>query len=71
MRLSIRNQLNGEIVSVHIAAVMATVQVRLDGGGQVVTASITKAAAEELGLAEGQLATVLIKSTDVAIGVPS
>jgi molybdopterin-binding protein len=36
-----------------------------------VTASITKAAAEELGLAEGQLATALIKSTDVAIGVQS
>jgi molybdate transport system regulatory protein len=48
---------------------MATVQVRLDDGGQLVTASITKEAAEELGLAEGQRATVLIKSTDVAIGV--
>ena len=48
---------------------MATVQVQLDGGGQVVTASITKTAAEELGLAAGQPATVLIKSTDVVIGV--
>jgi molybdopterin-binding protein len=48
---------------------MATVQVRLDSGGQVVTASITKEAAEELGLTAGQQATVLIKSTDVAIGV--
>jgi molybdopterin-binding protein len=69
MRLSIRNQLTGEIVSVHIGAVMATVEARLDGARQVVTASITKAAAEELGLAEGQPATVLIKSTDVVIGV--
>jgi molybdopterin-binding protein len=69
MRLSIRNQLNGEIVAVHLGTVMATVQVRLDGGGQVVTASITKDAAEELGLAVGQAATVVIKSTDVAIGV--
>jgi molybdopterin-binding protein len=69
MRLSTRNQLTGEIVAVQPGTVMATVQVRLDGGEQVVTASITKDAAEELGLAVGQSATVLIKSTDVAIGV--
>lgn len=50
---------------------MATVQVRLDGGENLVTASITKEAAEELGLTVGQSATVLIKSTDVAIGVQS
>jgi molybdate transport system regulatory protein len=69
MRLSIRNQLSGKVVAVQLGAVMATVEVELDGGGQVVTASITKNAAEELGLAVGQSATVLIKSTDVAIGV--
>lgn len=69
MRLSIRNQLSGRVVAVQLGAVMATVQVELDGGGQVVTASITKNAAEELGLAVGQSATVLIKSTDVVIGV--
>lgn len=69
MRLSIRNQLSGKVVAVDLGAVMATVQVQLDGGGQVVTASITKDAAEELGLAVGQPATVLIKSTDVVIGV--
>jgi molybdopterin-binding protein len=71
MRLSIRNQLAGEIVAVDVGAVMATVQVRLQGGDHIVTASITKEAAEELGLAAGQSATVLIKSTDVAIGVGS
>jgi molybdate transport system regulatory protein len=64
-----RNQLSGKVVAVDLGAVMATVQVELDGGGQVVTASITKNAAEELGLAVGQSATVLIKSTDVVIGV--
>jgi molybdopterin-binding protein len=69
MRLSLRNQLSGKVVAVDLGAVMATVQVELDGGGQVVTASITKNAAEELGLAVGQSATVLIKSTDVVIGV--
>jgi molybdopterin-binding protein len=69
MRLSIRNQLSGKVVAVDLGAVMATVQVELDGGGQVVTASITKNATEDLGLAVGQSATVLIKSTDVVIGV--
>jgi molybdopterin-binding protein len=69
MRLSTRNQLGGTIVEVTLGTVMATVKVRLDGGEQVVTSSITKDAAQELGLAVGQSATVLIKSTEVAIGV--
>lgn len=69
MRLSTRNQLTGTIVEVHLGAVMATVKVRLDGGDQIVTSSITKDAAEDLGLTVGQAATVLIKSTEVAIGV--
>ena len=69
MRLSTRNQLSGTITEVDLGAVMATVKVRLDGGDQIVTASITKDAAEDLGLAAGMPATVFIKSTDVAIGV--
>lgn len=69
MRLSTRNQLTGTIIDVTLGAVMASVKVRLDGGDQVVTSSITKDAAEELGLSVGQAATVLIKSTEVAIGV--
>ncbi|MFN8228491.1 MAG: TOBE domain-containing protein [Mycobacterium sp.] len=69
MRLSTRNQLTGVITEVSLGAVMATVKVRLDGGEQIVTASITKDAAEDLGLAAGKPATVLVKSTEVMIGV--
>jgi molybdopterin-binding protein len=69
MRLSTRNQLTGTITEVTLGTVMATVKVRLDGGEQIVTASITKDAAEDLGLQAGKAATVLIKSTEVAIGV--
>ena len=69
MRLSTRNQLTGTITAVDIGAVMATVKVRLDGGDQVVTASITKEAVEELGLEPGKPATVFVKSTEVTIGV--
>jgi molybdopterin-binding protein len=69
MRLSTRNQLNGTITEVNMGSVMAIVRVQLDGGDQIVTSSITKDAAIELGLAVGQQATVFIKSTEVTIGV--
>ena len=69
MRLSTRNQLNGTVTEVNLGAVMATVKVRLDGGEQIITASITKEAVEELGLAVGTAATVLVKSTEVMLGV--
>lgn len=49
MRLSTRNQLPGTVTEVNIGSVMATVKVRLDGGDQIITASITKEAVEELG----------------------
>ena len=69
MRLSTRNQLKGTITEVDLGSVMATVKVRLDGGDQIITASITKEAAEELGLAEGTATTVLVKSTEVMLAV--
>jgi molybdopterin-binding protein len=69
VRLSTRNQLKGTITEVDLGSVMAIVKVKLDGGDQIVTASITKDAATSLGLAVGQPATVFIKSTAVTIGV--
>ncbi|AII03592.1 molybdopterin-binding protein [Rhodococcus wratislaviensis] len=69
MRLSTRNQLSGTITEVTLGSVMATVKVKLDGGEQIVTASITKEAVEELGLKSGVAATVLVKSTEVMLGV--
>ena len=69
MRLSTRNQLAGTITGVTLGSVMATVKVKLDGGEQIVTASITKEAVEELGLKAGVAATVLVKSTEVMLAV--
>jgi molybdopterin-binding protein len=69
MRLSTRNQLPGTIVEVNLGTVMATVKVRLDGSDHVVTSSITKDAAIDLGLEVGRPATVFIKSTEVTIGI--
>ncbi|GAA4986790.1 TOBE domain-containing protein [Actinopolymorpha pittospori] len=68
MRLSTRNQLTGKVASIEVGAVMTVVKVDLDGGQQV-TASITKDAAEELELAVGTPVTALIKSTEVMLGV--
>jgi molybdopterin-binding protein len=69
MRLSTRNQLTGTVTEVNLGSVMATVKVRLDGGDQIITASITKEAAEELGLTQGTAVTALVKSTEVMLGV--
>ncbi|MFL6143546.1 MAG: molybdopterin-binding protein [Labedaea sp.] len=68
MRLSTRNQLTGTISEINTGSVMTIVKVTLDGGQQV-TASITKDAADDLDLQPGMPATVLIKSTEVMLAV--
>ncbi|MEV8564579.1 TOBE domain-containing protein [Streptomyces sp. NPDC051322] len=68
MTLSIRNQLLGTVTDVTPGEVMAAVKVRLDGG-QEVTAAITLEAVRELGVAEGSLVRVLVKSTEVSLAV--
>ena len=68
MRLSTRNQLPATVTSIDLGSVMAVVKVEL-AGGQQVTASITKDAVEDLELAVGKPVTVLVKSTEVMLGV--
>lgn len=68
MRISARNQLAGTIESVHADDVMAEVVVRLNGGETVVSA-ITAHSAQQLGLAPGKAVTVIVKSTEVMLGV--
>jgi molybdopterin-binding protein len=68
MRLSARNQLAGTVAAVEVGAVMTVVKVDL-GGGQQVTSSVTREAADELGLAVGSPVTVVIKSTEVMLAV--
>jgi molybdate transport system regulatory protein len=53
MRLSTRNQLAGTVTSVRSGDAMTVVRVTLDTG-QPITAAITRAAAEDLNLAEGR-----------------
>jgi molybdopterin-binding protein len=68
MKLSTRNQLPGTVTAVTTGEAMAVVKVRLDGG-ETVTSSITREAAEDLGLTEGSTVVVLIKSTEVGLAV--
>jgi molybdopterin-binding protein len=68
MRLSARNQLPGTIVSVDEGAVTTTVKIRLDGGAMM-TSSITREAADELGLVAGKSVTVVVKASDVILAV--
>ncbi len=69
MRLSTRNQLPGTVTSIQQGEALAIVKVTLDGGGQLITSAITREAVDDLGLAEGTVVTVLIKSTDVSLTV--
>jgi molybdate transport system substrate-binding protein len=67
MKLSARNQLKGKIVEVKKG--VTTTHVRIDIGGQILTASITNEAADELKLAAGQTAYAVIKATSVMVAV--
>jgi molybdopterin-binding protein len=67
MKISARNKLKGKIVEVKKGA--TTAHVKIDIGGQMVTAAITDESAEELKLAPGQPAYAVIKASDVMIGL--
>lgn len=68
MRISARNQISGTIVDVTKGATTSHVRVDI-GGGKIITASITNAAVDDLGLKTGGKATVVIKASDVMIAV--
>ena len=67
MKLSARNVLKGKISDVKKGA--TTAHIKIDIGGQMVTAAITNEAAEELKLAKGQDAYAVIKASDVMVAV--
>lgn len=68
MKLSARNQIKGKVVEVKKGATTAHVRVEI-APGQIITASITNEAVEELGLKAGDAVIVVIKASDVMIGV--
>jgi molybdopterin-binding protein len=67
MKLSARNMLKGKVVEVKKGA--TTAHVRLDIGGQIITAAITNESVDELGLAAGKNAYAVIKASSVMVAV--
>jgi molybdopterin-binding protein len=67
MRISARNQIKGTVKEVRKGA--TTAHVVVDIGGQVVTSSITNESVDGLGIKAGSSVYVVIKASDVMIGV--
>jgi molybdopterin-binding protein len=68
MKISARNKFKGKILEVRKGATTAHVRLEISPG-QIVTASITNEAVEELGLKAGGTATAIVKASDVMIAV--
>lgn len=68
MEVSARNALKGKVTKVLPGAVSTEVTIEVASGIEV-TAIITKASAERLGLAEGKEAYAVLKATDVIVAV--
>ena len=68
MKISERNQLKGKIIEIKKGITTAHVRVEI-AHEQIITSSITNEAVEELGLKVGDWAIVVIKASDVMIGI--
>ena len=66
--ISARNQLFGIVDGIKKGAVNGHVSLKL-ADGSIISGSITNEAIDQLGLAEGEPAVAIIKSTDVIVGV--
>jgi molybdopterin-binding protein len=68
MRISARNQIEGTVTEVKKGATTSHVRVDI-GNGQIITSAITNEAVDELGIKAGDRVTVVVKASDVMIGV--
>jgi molybdopterin-binding protein len=66
MEISARNVFEGKIESVEVGAVMASVKIKIESP-QLITAIITKESVEKLNLKPGDIASAIIKSTEVMV----
>jgi molybdopterin-binding protein len=68
MRPSARNQIKGTVTKVTKGATTSHVLVDI-GSGQTITSSITNESVAQLGIKDGGKVTVVVKASDVMIGV--
>ena len=68
MKLSARNQFKGIVVDIQAGAVNGIVKIDI-GGGNVMSATISMAAINELGLEVGKEAYAVVKATSVMVGI--
>ena len=68
MKLSARNQFKGKVVDIQEGAVNGIVKIDI-GGGNVMSATISMNAIQELGLAVGKEAYAVVKATSVMVGI--
>ena len=68
LTLSARNQFPGKVLSVEKGAVNSIVRIEALGGNTI-SATISNAAVEELGLKQGVDALAVIKATSVMVGI--
>jgi molybdate transport system regulatory protein len=66
MKISARNRLEGEVVSVETDKLSAIVKLKVNVPC-VVTAFVTKEAVEDLGIKKGDRAAAVIKATEVML----
>jgi molybdopterin-binding protein len=68
LKLSARNVLNGRVKSIQHGAVNTEVIVEIPGGAEMVSI-ITKTSAQSLGLKEGKEVYVIVKASNVMLGI--
>jgi len=68
MKLSARNKIKGTITSIKEGAVNDIVTLDI-GGGNSMTATISMASVQELGLTVGKEAYAVVKATSVMVGI--
>lgn len=66
MKISARNRLEGEVVSVEKDKLSAVVKIKVDTP-VIITAFITSEAVEDLGIKKGDRAAAVVKATEVMI----
>ncbi len=68
MKLSARNQFKGTVIGISEGAVNDIVKIDI-GGGNVMSATISREAVKELGLEVGKEAYAVVKATSVMVGI--